>query len=127
MSDLVNLHAESGRDIIGDDTTPTLSLSNSSTGADLDLNTIQSSSATEGVAVQQSVVGNLSIGVLKIVGNSVASGAAIEFSNKAFVSITSIILTSVANCDYVVRVQVGNVTRWIPLFKDAALDGEAAF
>ena len=69
----------------------------------------------------------MSIGVLQIVGNSVASGAVLELRNKGFASITSVVLTTVANTDYAIRVQVGTETRWIPLFKDAAIIGAAAF
>lgn len=127
MANLINIYAETGADIIGDDAQPTLKLDNTSTGADLALNIIESTVATDGVRIRQSVVGNMSIGVLKIQGNSVASGAMIEFSQKGFASITSVVLTTVANTDYAIRVQVGLETRWIPLFKDAAIIGAAAF
>lgn len=127
MANLINLNAESGANMIGDDAVATLTLDNSSTGADIALNIVESTSATDGVRVRQGVVGNMSIGVLKIVGNSVASGAMLEFSNKGFISITSVVLTTVANTDYAIRVQVGAETRWIPCFKDAAMIGSAAF
>lgn len=153
MSDLVNLQAESGRDIIGDDATPALTLSSTGGGIGLDtagLSAVSTTSidelnlagsmatagglsvsgalgTTPALTVYQAAVGKLSVGVLRVVGNSVASGAAIEFSNKAFASITSVVLTSVANTDYAIRVQVGLETRWIPLFKDAALISPSAF
>ena len=141
MPNLPNLEAETNADYIGDGTEPAVRFRNTSTGpglmaeglavsstASIDILHAASRSATSpGVVASQAVVGNMSIGILRIVGNSVASGAAFEFSNKAFASITSVVLTSVANTDYAIRVQVGNETRWIPLFKDAALIGAAAF
>ena len=74
----------------------------------------------------RTVVGNMSVGILKVVGNSTASGAMIEFSNKGFISITSVVLTTVANTDYAIPVQVGLETRYMPLFKAAAIIGAGA-
>lgn len=141
MANLSNLDAEIGADYIGDDAQPAIALKNTGTGpglrvfglvatstASVDILNAVSNSATVPAGIfTQGVVGNMSIGVLKIVGNSVASGAVLEFSNKAFASITSVVLTTVANTDYALRVQVGLETRWIPLFKDGALVGTAAF
>src|SRR3990167_5612291 len=143
MSNLINLYAETGADLIGDDAQPTLALYNTSTGPGLqvgrlqavstasidilDVPIVQASGATSRVTLRNTTVGNMSIGVLRIQGNSVASGAIVEFSNKAFASITSVVLTTVANTDYAIRVQVGLETRWIPLWKDAAIIGAAAF
>ena len=141
-ANIVNLYAETGANMISDDTTPALTLQSttnvggevrglvavSTASVDI-LNTtrIDSASATVPVLVRQTAVGNMSIGVLQIQGNSVASGAVLEFTNKGFQSITSVVLTSVANTDYAIRVAVGNQVRWIPLFKDAAIIGGAAF
>jgi len=125
MALLVNINADTNADIIGDDANPALKLNNTSTGADLGAGILESSG--EGVLVRRSDVGNLSTGVLRIQGNSVASGAVLEFTNKGFVSITSVVLTTVANTDYAIRVQVGTETRYIPLFKDAGIIGAAAF
>ena len=143
MANLPNFDGETGADLIGDDAQPTLSLSNTSTGpglrafgfvntstASIDIiNTtvVERNSATGGVLIRNGAVGNLSIGVLRVQGNSVASGAVLEFTQKGFASITSVVLTTVANTDYAIRVQVGLETRWIPLFKDAAIIGAAAF
>jgi len=126
--------------LIGDDAEPTVQFKNTSTGpglraegavlvstASVDILDARSNSATSAAGIFSQVVGNMSIGVLKVVGNSVASGAALEFSNKAFASITSVVLTTVANTDYAIPVQVGLETRWIPCFKAAALVGTAAF
>jgi len=110
---LVNVNAETGADIVGDDSQPALTLKNTSTGpglwaqgvaitstASIDrINSprIDSSTAGAGVLVTRTVVGSMSVGVLRVQGNSVASGAMIEFSNKGFISITSVVLTTVAN------------------------------
>ena len=141
--DLNNLSAIEGADIIRDSAGATLALRNVGTGPGLrveglvgtstasidivDVPILQRSNATGGVLVRNLAVGNLSIGVLRIQGNSVASGAVLEFTTKGFASITSTVLTTVANTDYAIRVQVGTETRWIPLFKDAAIIGAAAF
>lgn len=125
MANIVNINAEVGADIIGDDANPTLTLNNTSTGADLRFGIAESNG--EGLLVRRSDVGSQSIGVLRIQGNSLASGAAIEFTNKSFISITSTVLTTVANTDYAIPVQVGLETRYIPVFKAAALIGGAAF
>ena len=145
MSNLVNLFAETGADLVGDDTSPTLTIRNTGGGpglrveglvlvssASIDqiaITTISNANTTvPALTISKSVVGNLSIGVLRVVGNSIASGAMLEFSGKgAYASITSVVLTTVANTDYAIRVQVGLETRWIPLFKDAAIIGAAAF
>ena len=144
MANLVNIWGESQADIIGDDAQPTLALSNTSTGpglrvfglvgtstASIDLlyvPTVESANASlSAVTVRKTIPGNMSIGTLRISGNSLASGAVLEFYEKGFVSITSTVLTSVANTDYAIRIQVGLETRWIPLFKDAAIIGAATF
>lgn len=142
MSNQINIWAETQADFIGDDAGPALRFKNTSTGpglyseglvavstASVDVvNTprINSSVAAGGLLVTRTVVGNLSIGVLRVQGNSVASGAMIEFSNKGFISITSTVLTTVANTDYAIPVQVGLETRYLPLFKAAAIIGAAA-
>ena len=144
MPNLVNLRAEIGADMIGNDAQPTLALFNTGTGpglrvfglvgtstASIDLlyvPTVESANASlSAVTVRKTIPGNMSIGTLRISGNSLASGAVLEFYEKGFVSITSTVLTSVANTDYAIRIQVGLETRWIPLFKDAAIIGAATF
>ena len=75
----------------------------------------------ESTVAQDAGVAPLYIGPL-----SAASAVVMQF--QSFVSCTSIVLTTVANTDYVIRVAVGDGTfRSIPLFKDAAVIGSAAF
>ena len=139
MPNLLNLWAESNADFIGDDAQPTLRISNTSSGPGLrgfglvstsgaslaDVNVL-GTSTTAAALIVKGAVGNMSIGVLKIHGNSVASGAVLEFATKGFVSITSI-KNNAAYTDYAIRVQVGNETRWIACYQDGALNGAAAF
>lgn len=57
---------------------------------------------------------------------SAASAVTMQFGS--FVSVTSVILTSAAHFDYVIRVALGDGTfRSIPLVKDAGVVGSAAF
>ena len=106
----------------------TIALTSLASLSSADIPTLTSASAgSPAVTVRKTVAGNLSIGTLRISGISLASGAVLEFYEKGFASITSVVLTTVANTDYAVRVQVGSETRWIPLFKDAAMIGMATF
>ena len=78
------------------------------------------------LVLRRTAAGSQTIGILRIAGSSMASGALIEFGG-GFISTTSVVLTTVANTDYVLPVQVGLETRYIPLFKAAAVIGGAAF
>lgn len=78
------------------------------------------------LSVGRSVAGSQSVAALNIEGSSLASGALIKFAG-GFISLTSVVLTTVANTDYAIPVQVGLETRYIPVFKAAALVGGAAF
>ena len=112
---------------------PTLTATNIATSGTASIITANLPTVTGAVAgtaaltVRKTTPGNMSIGTLRISGSSAASQAVLEFYEKGFVSITSTVLTTVANTDYAIRVQVGDQTRWIPLYKDAAIIGAAAF
>ena len=71
------------------------------------------------------VVAAPTVATLVIAHPSAASAPLMEFGH--FASITSVILTTVANTDYAIRVKVGDTYRWIPLWKDAGVIGAAAF
>lgn len=63
---------------------------------------------------------------LRVAHLSAASAVVAQFGS--FVSVTSVILTSAAHFDYVIRVALGDGTfRSIPLIKDAGIVGSAAF
>lgn len=76
--------------------------------------------------VGRTVAGASTIGALQFLGTSVASGAIMNFAG-GFISCTSVILTSVANFDYAIPVQVGVEMRYIPVVKGAGIIGGAAF
>jgi len=117
MADLVNLAAESGRNIIGDDTTPTLELENTSTAPALKLKN------------SSTVPANASLyGALELVGQSTASSSMLRISGtQAFVSVSTIKFTTGAVAGTgVIRVTLPNGTfGWIPVMPDSAVAGIA--
>ena len=131
MSNLPNLDAEIGADLVADDAQPALTLKNIGTGPGfLAQGFVSTSTASIDVAeVGQFEGGNVSIATMRIVSSG-ASEPGLSVESGAFASITSTILTTVANTDFAIRVKVGGGTddqfRWIPLFKDAAIVGAAA-
>ena len=78
------------------------------------------------LVVGRSAAGSQTVAPFKLLGSSIASGALIEIGG-GFISLTSVVLTTVANTDYAIPVQIGLETRYIPVFKAAALVGGAAF
>lgn len=111
-----DLAAEGGAKIIGDGGEDTAGVLRVSTAA----NTIPA------ITIGRSVNGSVSQAALKFEGTSLASGALMQFAG-GFISLTSVVLTSVANTDYAIPVVVGGEQRYIPLFKAAALIGGATF
>lgn len=87
---------------------------------------IKTAGAVPALVIARTATGSQTIGILTLGGSSNASYALIEFRG-GFISTTSVVLTSVANTDYAIPVQVGLETRYIPLFKAAAIIGSAAF
>lgn len=79
----------------------------------------------QALVVGRTVASSPTVAPMIINHSSAASAPVIEFGS--FVSVTSVVLTSVANVDYVVRVKVGDTYRSIPLIKDAGVIGSAAF
>lgn len=115
MAILYDLQAEYGASIISDADTVNAAL------------TLKSGATTaSALSVGRTVLGTQTVAALKIEGSSLASGALVHFAG-GFISLTSIVLTTVANTDYAIPVQVGLETRYIPTFKAAALIGGAAF
>jgi len=111
MSDIINLNAESNRNIIGDDSSPTLSLENTSTGSAVKLT---QTGATTGVALEANVAATSAptIAVIKAT-NSVASGAFFQFAG---------FLASIASATSItrgIRVKFGDSYGWIPIFMSA--------
>lgn len=87
---------------------------------------VKTAGAIPAITAGRSAVGSQTVGILRVEGSSMASGALMEFRG-GFISVTSVVLTTVANTDYVIPVQVGLETRYIPVFKAAAVIGGAAF
>lgn len=87
---------------------------------------VSSVSTAPAVLIDRSVNSVQTIAALRFAGTSVASGALMEFQG-GFISCTSVVLTSVANTDYCIPIQVGLETRYLPAFKAAAIVGGAAF
>ena len=75
--------------------------------------------------VGRTVNGTASVAPILLTGASAASGAIIGFSG--CISLTSVVLTTVANTDYAIPVEINGEARYIPVFKAAALVGAAAF
>jgi hypothetical protein len=75
------------------------------------------------VLVARQTVGNVTVAPLRVAGTSAASAAQIGF--RSAISLTSVILTSVAHIDYAVAVEVNGEPRYIPLLKKDALVGAA--
>lgn len=78
------------------------------------------------LVVARSGAGSATIAGFQIAGSSMASGALLGFTG-GFISVTSVILTTVAHIDYVIPVQVGLEVRYLPVFKAAGVIGAAAF
>jgi len=132
MANIRNIDAEIGANMIGDDAQPTLTFSNSSTGPGLRVYSavITSTASIDVARIGQLAGGNLSIAPARIVPTAGASVPALTVETAGFASITSTVLTTVANTDFAIRVMIGTGTdvqyRWIPCFKDAAIVGAAA-
>lgn len=77
MANLINIHAETGADIIGDDAQPTLTLSNTSTGPGL---------LVRGLAV----VSTASLDNVNLTGNLIIGGTLTGGAQFAFTSISSV-------------------------------------
>ena len=106
MSDTINLWAESDRNIIGDDSSPALTLENSSTGNALYVKT--SGTATVAALKAEAQVSAPTVAALALVA-SCASGAYLEFQGP-FVSTASI-----NNATRAVRVKIGDDYYWMGL------------
>ena len=114
MAFIYDLDNEYGGKIISDDASP---------GPALEV--VSGEDTQTALKASHNVVGSMTVAPVQISVPSRASGAVVQVTN-GFVSVTSIILTSVANVDYVIPVQVGLETRYIPVWKAAGVIGAAA-
>lgn len=106
---LINLYAEDDRNIIDNGSGAVLTLTNTGTGAAL---VAENTAGTGAALIVKNTIGAPTVAPL-VVQTSTASGAAIEFRGKAFVS-----ALSGGSFSYGVRVKVGNVYGWIPVMVD---------
>ncbi len=128
MSNVINIDAETGANIIGDDTTATLTLSNTSSGPGLKACGLVgvSGASIDRLTISNAFAGavNATIAALNLTGNSVASGAIIALLNKSsYVSTTTIKATTAvaANCGVIRVVRPDGTFGWIPIYPDAAI------
>lgn len=114
MPNSVNLYAESDADMTGDDTTPVLTLKNTSTGA--------------GLRVQNTPAGNATQAALQIGVNSVASAPSFGLIGGAFVSAVSLIFAAGANWAGMGAIRVvrtDGTFGWIPVLPDGQVTAAA--
>lgn len=113
MSNLINLASESGADLVGDDTSPTLTLGNIGGGPSLEIKGASSASAT---------LTGLKLNV------STASVAAISLTGRAFVSAISLIFAASANWAGMGAIRVvrsDGTFGWIPVLPDGQVTAAA--
>lgn len=140
MANIINLDAESGANMIGDDSGPTLAFANSSTGPGLQVGTgglvVTSTAtlATANIAAGKITVGstplaaNATIPYFKLTGASAASGAVLALLNRtSFCSTTTIMANTAvaANCGAIRVVKPDGTFGWIPVYPDAAVTAVA--
>jgi hypothetical protein len=114
MTDLINLNAESGRNIISDDSTPTLELENSSSGQSLSLKGALTDQPILNL-INRNTSGSATIAVAKF-ACSTASAPAIEFAGSCIQSTASGSATLAA----AIRIKFGDVYGFIPVLTDRA-------
>jgi hypothetical protein len=112
MANLINITAEAGANMIGDDATPTLTFSN-----------------TVGPALEVigAISGNASVSGLKLT-QSTASGAVLNLGGKSFVSAVSIVFAASANWAGLGAVRVvrtDGTFGWIPVLPNAVVTAAA--
>lgn len=85
-------------------------------------------SAGNAVLIGRTVAGSPTVPLIFLGHLSAASAPVFEFvAGGGFVSVTSIVLTTVANFAGGVRIKVGDLFYWIPVIRDAGLVGTGAF
>lgn len=112
MVNVLNLDAETGANMIGDDATPTLSFSNT-TGPSLE--------------VVGSTAANATLSGLRLT-QSIASGAALNLSGKSFVSAVSIVFAAGANWAGLGAIRVvrtDGTFGWIPVLPNGVVTAAA--
>jgi len=108
MANVVNINAESGANMIGDDATPTLSFENTVGPA---------------LEVKAKATAGASISGLRLADQSIASAAVLSLGNTAFVSVTTILFTTgpVAGAGAIRVVRTDGTFGWIPVLPDGSV------
>lgn len=131
MANIRNIDAESGANFIGDDAQPTLSMSNSSTGPGLQVDSLV---VTSNVTVTRLDVGtgilaaNATIAALNFSSPSRASGAVMNLKGQSFVSAVSIVFAASANWAGMGAIRVvrsDGTFGWIPVLPSAVVTAAA--
>ena len=139
MPNVINLDAESGANYIGDDAQPSLTITNTSTGAGVSTDKLLVTSGATIVSAtpitlngtasaspvldlnRKLVVSSPTVALLRLGIGSGASAPVFELAEQAFVSATTILFTTAAVAGTGgVRVKIGDNYGWIPIMKDAA-------
>lgn len=124
MANLINFDTESGANYIGDDSEPSITIQNSSTGRALDLK----GAAAAALRAKSTGAANSTVtSAIEFVGTSVASGSLIALLNKsAFVSTATIDIELADQVAGAIRVVMPNGTfGWIPVLNDAQVTAVA--
>ena len=113
MPNILNIDAETGANIIGDDTSPALSFAN-----------------TVGPAIEVvgATAGNATLSGLRLT-QSTASGAVLNLAGKSFVSAVSIVFAASANwagAGAIRVVKTDGTFGWIPVLPDAVVTAAVA-
>lgn len=128
MANILNIDAETGTNIIGDDSQPALTIENNSTGRALDLKGAAASALR--VSVSTGAANATAKSPLELVGTSIASGAVLSLVGLrawAFCSTSTIkaITAVAANCGVIRVCKPDGTFGWIPVYPDAAVTGIA--
>ena len=112
--DIVNLAAETGKDIVSDEV-----------GSQLTLR----STATEGVPLRLdrgTTTSSPTVALLRLAIASTASAPVFELQEQAFVSATTILFTTGATAGTgAVRVKIADTYKWIPILVDGSVTAAA--
>ena len=117
MSDTINLYAETDRNIIGDDSSPTLTLENSSTGNALKVSgtgtgiplNVTGTVTIPAAALTHTTPGAATVAVLRVTA-STASAPFFEF--RGFLAS----IASASSLQRGIRVKIGDEYGWIPVY-----------
>lgn len=138
MAFLRNTDSATGADIVGQEATPTLALSNASTGPGLKVDRLVSTSgatitstatAAPAVTLGRTMVGSPSVG-LAVLSVSGASVPVFDLQSSSFVSAVSIVFAASANWAGMggirVKLSDGITYAWIPILPGAVFTAATA-